>query len=117
MEGCPHIDPKPVLTQRALVGELGGGEVFEGGADGFEEGNLVVVAPPGAAAAGQLEEVAGDVVLGDDSGAQRLDNVARLLAGAFACVDEDAGAPHRVVIDLAALGGEAADEVEMDAER
>src|SRR4051794_23247410 len=107
----------PPSRPGAFEGELRRGEVLERGADRFEDGDLVVVAPPAARAARQLEEVAGDVVLGDDPGAQRLDDVARLLDRPGAGVDEDAAALHRLVVRLAHLRGKAADQVEMDAER
>src|SRR4051794_23414222 len=88
----------PPSRPGALEGELRRGEILERGADRFEDGDLVVVAAAGARAAGQLEEVAGDVVLGDDPGAQRLDDVARLLDRAGAGVDEEAAALHRLVV-------------------
>src|SRR3546814_8253730 len=45
-----------------LEDHLGGRQILDGGADRLEQRDLIVVAPPAALAAGQVEEVAGDIV-------------------------------------------------------
>src|SRR5947209_11626284 len=59
----------------ALERELRGGEILERRPDRFEDRDLIVVAPTAARPAGELEEIAGDVVLGDDAGRERLGDV------------------------------------------
>src|SRR6185437_10839344 len=95
----------------------GAGEILDRRADRFEQRDLVMIAPPGPAAARKIEKVAGDVVFGEHAGAHRLDDIAGFAERAGPRIDEDAGAPDAVVVHLAHLRPEAADEVEMDAER
>src|SRR3546814_9567881 len=56
--------------------------------------------------------VAGDVTRRDHAGTQRLDDVARLIERTLAGVDEDPGRQDRVVVGLAHLGREGADQIE-----
>src|SRR4051812_48078029 len=81
--------PQGVVVQHHLDRQLGGGEILQSGTDRLEQRDLVIEAPPGALAAGQIVEVAGNVVRRQDARGQRLHDVAGLLAGALAGVDED----------------------------
>ena len=76
-----------------------------------------MIAAAGAVAARQLEEIAGDVASWSTPARERLDDVAGLGRARSARVDEDPRAADRVVVRLAHLGREAADQIEMDAER
>src|SRR5579885_1195807 len=99
--------------EMAVAYLLRGGQVLGPGAHGCEQGDLVVVAAAGAAAARQVEEVARDVVLAEHAGADRLHDVAGLGERALASVDEDAGALHHLVVGLAHLRRAAADEIDV----
>src|ERR1700731_4613981 len=76
-------------------------EVLDRRADRFEQGDLVVIAPAGAAAARQVEQVAGDVVVAQHTRFERLDDVAGLREGAGARIDEDARPADAVIIRFA----------------
>jgi len=65
----------------SLQRELGGGQVIQGGADRLEQGDLIVGGAAGAFAAGQFEEVAGDVVGLEHAAFQGLDVTPRSLSG------------------------------------
>src|SRR6185437_9012768 len=90
-------------------------EILERMADRFEERNLIVKAPAGALAARKLEEIAGNVVRRDHARRHGRGNVARLAHRGLARIDEDARAPHRLVIGFAHLRRASADEVDVDA--
>src|SRR6185503_6911452 len=109
----------PLPTAYCLLSKYSnrGGEVLDGGADRFEEGDLVGRAAPGDGAARQIEEIAQHGVLADHAGLQRLQDVAGLAEGAGARVDEDAGAARRLVVGLAHAGPVGADTVDMRAGR
>src|SRR3546814_6166561 len=72
-----------------LEDHLGGRQILDGGADRLEQRDLIVVAPPAALAAGQVEEVAGDIVDRQRAGGDGLHDVAALLGGAGVGVGED----------------------------
>ena len=67
---------------------------------------------PAALSPAQAEQVAGDPLLRQNAGLDGPDEVAALLERALG-IDVDARAAHRVVVGLAHVGPEAADEVEM----
>src|SRR5690348_1109718 len=99
---------QPLLRRRQVLQRM---------ADRLEKRDLVVKAASGAGTAGQVEEIAGDVVGVERAGADRLHQVAGLDQRRFARVDEDAGAMQGFVVGLAQRRRGAADQIEMDAER
>src|SRR5262249_3625330 len=92
-----------------------GGEVLDRAADRLEQGDVPVRDATLGLAAAEVEQVATDAFLGQDAPAQRNRYVARLFGGAGARVDVDAGALDRVVVGLAHLGREAADQIDVRA--
>src|SRR4051812_40860841 len=75
---CRRVN-RPPLSGAAADRQLGGGEVFERGADRFEQRDLVGAAPAVACAAREAEQVAGDPVRREQAGLQRLDDVTGLV--------------------------------------
>src|ERR1700752_4071954 len=92
-------------------------QILDRRADRLEHRDLIVIPPSGARAARQIEEIAGNIVLTQHAGFKRLDDIARLFERALARVNEDAGSPDAIVVGLTHVRTEAANEVQMDAER
>ena len=59
----------------------------------------------------KIEQVAADIALPDDSTPDRIDDIAGLLARSRAGIDVNARARHRLIIGLAHVRREAADEI------
>src|SRR4051812_26358648 len=72
-----RVNPMP-LSGEPAESQFRGGEVFECGADRFEQRDLVCGASAFAGAACEAEQIAGDAVRCEQAGFQRLDDVAGL---------------------------------------
>src|SRR5579872_5637600 len=92
-------------------------QIFQCMADRLEKRDLVVETPAGPGAAGQIEEIAGDVVRVEGARSDRLRQVAGFGQRLFAGVDEDAGAMQGFIVSLTQRRRCATDQVKMDAER
>ncbi len=97
-----------------VVHQACGAKVFESETGALKHRDLVIATPTDMAAADEVAEVGFDVVERDDALSQRLRKVAGDDSIA-ACIDEDRGPSHDVVIGFAHVGSECADEVDAGA--
>src|ERR1700731_564456 len=81
-------------------------------APGFEKRDLLLALPARTLAAGELKAV-GDLGFGNQAARQWLRDVAGMVGGGKAGIDENAGTTNGIVIGFAHVVAIAADEVEM----
>ncbi len=94
MAGLPARGPDSVDRASAGTGSNArkdmrrGSEIRQAGAGGLEQGDLVMKPPPGPVAAAEFGQIGGDIGLRQQTGGQRLDDVAGVRERRLAVIDK-----------------------------
>ena len=108
-----HLLPRS-QANRVLEGHLRRDRVLHRDAHGLEERDLVVVGSACLPAEHQLTEFRMDVIATDESGIERLNQIARLFPRCFATVNNDQRSLHRFGRNLASLRRVRADGIDVN---
>src|SRR6185295_1511048 len=94
---APELDQRSdALFAGATVQTRGDGDVLDGDPERLEEGDLLFRAPPRARADEDLADFPADVLVSEVTFALRDQEVASLVEGRFAPIDEQARPLHRL---------------------
>ncbi len=104
-----------VVLAGVLQGQLPGGSVLHGHADGFEEGDLLRVGASWLEVGGNFAQFGDNVFLVDEALLDGDNEVAGFFQGGFYGIHHDKGAAHGVGVNFLHGRGEGADAVDVDA--